>query len=182
MKTHLPFVTLVSCLASLLQVPLGRAAIVTLPAAADTFINGALPANNAGSVSWFDAGTDGVSGTRRGLIRFNLASVPAGSTVNSAVLRLTVTKVPSLSPANSNFEIYRLQANWTEGEQIGNNGAAAAAGEANWTARMNGTANWTAPGAASDAAATASASAAVGSSFFTAYSWTSAAVVSDVQF
>ena len=49
----------------------------TFDVAADTFINSGHPNNNAGTTGWFDAGRDGLGGTRRGLFRFDLSSIPA---------------------------------------------------------------------------------------------------------
>jgi hypothetical protein len=55
----------------------------------------------------------------RGLLRFNLAPLPANATVVSADLRLTVTRVPRYA-ANSDFSLYRMlkawssDANWVE--------------------------------------------------------------------
>jgi len=69
---------------------------------ADTFINGRFPENNAGGHTWFDAGTDRLMGVRRGLLRFDLSSIPAGSVVTSAVLTLQVAVVPpGGSPSSS---------------------------------------------------------------------------------
>jgi len=158
------------------------AEIANLNVAADTFINSGQPNNNAGATSWFDAGRDGVGGVRRGLFHFDLSSIPAGSTITSAVVQLTVVKVPGAGPVNSTFDLFRLQAAWNEGNKGGNNGSNASNGEATWNARMRGTANWTSPGAKSDAVATSSASAAVGSSFNARHSWSGAGMVADVQF
>jgi uncharacterized protein (TIGR03118 family) len=170
------------CLVLLSQPVRGFAATATLTVAEDTFINSGAPGNNAGATGWFDAGTDGTGGVRRGLLRFDLSSIPAGSTITSAVLQLTVVKVPASNPVNSTFDLFRLLAGWNEGTQSGSNsGAPAAPGEATWNARTRGTANWTTPGAKSDAAATASASTAVGSSHDATCSWSGSGLVADVQ-
>lgn len=156
----------------------------TLTVAADTFITGGAPDNNAGGHPWFTVGTDGPFGgnaVRRGLVRFNLSSIPAGAVVTSAVLRLTVTRVPATGAVNSNFDLYRLLASWGEGTNIGNAGSPAMAGQATWNARLFGSASWTVPGAASDAAATASASAAVGATLGQVVAWSGAGLVNDVQ-
>ncbi|MBN2593636.1 MAG: CHRD domain-containing protein [Sedimentisphaerales bacterium] len=158
------------------------AEIANLNVAADTFINSGWPNNNAGTTGWFDAGRDGAGGIRRGLFRFDLSSIPAGSTITSAEVQLTVVKVPGQGPTNSTFDLFRLRADWNEGSKGGNNGSNASNGEATWNARMRGTANWTSPGAKSDAVATSSASAAVSSSFNARYSWSGAGLVDDVQF
>jgi glucose/arabinose dehydrogenase len=159
-----------------------RAEVANLTAIADTFINSGSPNNNAGSTSWFDAGTDGTGGIRRGLFRFDLSSIPAGATITSAMVQLTVVKVPSSGPVNSTFDLFRLLESWNEGTKGGNSGADASTGEATWNARILGTADWTVPGAKSDAFATASASTAVSSAFNEKYSWSGPGVVEDVQF
>jgi glucose/arabinose dehydrogenase len=150
--------------------------------AADTFINSGMPNNNAGATGWISAGRDGIGGIRRGLFRFDLSSIPAGSTITSAEVQLTVVKVPATGSVNSTFDLFRLTADWNEGTKGGNNGASASTGEATWNARMRGTVNWTSPGAKSDAVATASASTAVNSTHNARYTWSGASLVADVQF
>lgn len=166
----------------LLPLVTGRADTLTAIAAADTFINSILPTNNAGALEWFDAGRDGVNGIRRGLIRFDLSNLPPGSSITSAVVQLTVVKVPSQSPINSTFDLFRLLAHWGEGIQTFNNGGAAFDDEATWNARLYGTAHWTEPGAKKDAVATPSASAVVGDSMGEIVSWSGPGLVRDVQF
>ena len=156
----------------------GRADTATLSVAADTLINSGSPGNNAGGHTWFDTGTDGAGGVRRGLIRFDLSGIPAGSTVTSAVVQLVVVRVPP-AQADSTFDLFRLTAGWGEGIQAGNNGGPAASGESSWNDRMQGSASWTAPGAVSNAAGTASASTAVSGGG--TYSWSNPGLVSDAQ-
>jgi glucose/arabinose dehydrogenase len=182
MKTHTNYILMGLCLAVLSGPLSGRADTATLSVVADTFINSGSPGNSAGSNTWFDAGTDGqlTPGVRRGLLRFDLIGLPSGSTVTSAVVQLTVTHVPGFGPVDSTFDLRRLTAAWGEGTNSGTSGALAATGDATWTARILGTANWAVAGALSDAAATASASTPVGSTFAT-YQWSGAGLVSDVQ-
>lgn len=149
---------------------------------ADTFITSIFTNYNAGALDWFDAGRDGVNGIRRGLVRFNLAELPVGSTITSAVVQLTVTKVPGCNPVNSILDLFRLEADWGEGNKAGNNGAPAAAGEATWTARLSGTTNWNEPGARNDAVLVSSASASVGNTAGEVVSWSGPGLVQDVQF
>jgi uncharacterized protein (TIGR03118 family) len=182
MKPHIAIVVWSICLAVLFWPLSCLAAVANLTVTADTFINSGTPNSNAGATGWFDAGTDGVGGVRRGLFRLDLSTIPAGSTVTSAVVQLTVVKVPGNGPVNSTFDLFRLQASWNEGNKSGNNGSTASTGEATWNARMQGTANWTTPGAKNNAVAAASASTAVSSAFNTKYSWSGSGVVADVQF
>jgi len=172
------------CLAALSGPLSGRADTATLSVVADTFINSGSPGNSAGGNPWFDAGTDGqlTPGVRRGLLRFDLSSLPSGSTITSAVVQVTVTHVPGFGQAvDSTFDLRRLTAAWGEGTNSGSGGAPAVTGDATWTARILGTANWTVAGALSDAAATASASTPVGSTLNATYQWSGAGLVSDVQ-
>lgn len=160
----------------------GHAETANLAVAADTFINQGAPDNNAGANAWFDAGTDGVGGVRRGLLRFDLTAIPPGSTVTSAVLQLTVIKVPLTGPANSTFDLFRLTTGWDEGARPGRAGSLAATGEATWNARMHALLPWTAPGALSDVSSSASASTLVGATANTSYSWSGPGLVEDAQF
>lgn len=163
-----------------------RADLATNSATADTFIISAAATSNAGGHDWFDAGTDGGNlgspGVRRALLRFDLGGIPAGSTITSAVLQLTLTKVPgSLTgpPVDSVMDLFRVNASWGEGSKVGPNGTVATAGEATWNDRMQGSAAWTSPGATSDAASTASASTFV--SGLGLYEWGGAGMIADVQ-
>ena len=161
--------------------PDAHAATVILPVMADTFILSSAPDNNAGGNTLLNLGTDGQGGVRRGLLRFDVSAIPAGATVTSAVLRLTVVRIPVGGPANSNFELHRLLADWSGGTQAGNSGAPATEGEVTWNSRMHGTGGWTDPGAAGDAEATASASQFVNSISGVTYEWAGAGVTRDVQ-
>ncbi len=137
------------------------AVTVSLNPVADTFIISSAPDNNAGGTSGFTAGKDGSFGIRRGLVQFNLGAIPAGSTITSAVLRLTVINVPG-APVNSTFDLHRLQNGWNEGNKSGgfpgNSGAPATSGEATWNSRLRGIAPWASPGGLQDASGSASAS------------------------
>src|SRR5436305_8154155 len=81
---------------------------VSLTAVADAFIQQNAPdANGVAAFPGFVSGEVGLFGqfdVRRGLFRFDLSSIPAGATINSAVLRLTVVRSPATGPANSIFE------------------------------------------------------------------------------
>jgi uncharacterized protein (TIGR03118 family) len=155
------------------------AAVANLTVTEDTFINDGSPGNNAGATPWFDAGTDGTGSVRRGLLRFDVSSIPPGSTVTSATVQLTLVKVPASGPVASMFDVFRLLASWKEGTKTGNSGSSATPGETTWNARMLGTADWTTPGAKSDAVATASASTGVTGN--AKYSWSGSGLVADVQ-
>ena len=158
-----------------------RSATVTLPVTTDTFIISSAPDNNAGGNVLLNVGRDGAGGVRRGLLRFDLGSIPAGATVTSAVLRLTVVKVPFGGPVNSNFKLYRLQAEWAGGAQAGNSGSPAVEGEVTWNSRLHLAGIWTVPGAGSDAEDAPSASRFVTTAPGVTYDWSGAGLVRDVQ-
>lgn len=90
-----------------------------------------------------------LAGTRRngindrGLLRFDLSSIPTTAAIQSANLRLTITKVPR-SPANSNFSLYRMFKFWGP--------------DATWADATTGV-PWSAPGGLSGADYAASSSA-----------------------
>jgi glucose/arabinose dehydrogenase len=184
MKTNSNNIIAGACAAVFLGLLNACATDVNLPVAADTFIISGSPNNNAGGHAWFDAGADGPFGgnaVRRGLVRFDLSAIPPGATATSAVVQLTVVRASAAGAVDSSFDLYRLLAGWGEGNKVGNAGALATNNEATWISRLQGTSDWTAAGAMNDVAATASASTAVGATSPTTYSWSSAALVSDVQ-
>jgi hypothetical protein len=114
-----------------------------------TVIDPTLPATlaltPAGDTSIFSSGSNpqGISsilaGTRnngvrdRGLLRFEIDSLPPGAVIHSARLQLTVTRVPR-SPVNSDFSLHRLLRFWGP--------------DASWNFRTSGM-SWSVPGAAS---------------------------------
>jgi glucose/arabinose dehydrogenase len=178
-----PFARLMTlCLLALLPVN-SPADFANLGPLADTFIISSAPDNNAGGTLGFTAGRDGALGVRRGLLQFDLSTIPAGSTITSAVLRLTVINVPGAS-VNSTFDVFRLQNSWNEGNKSGgfpgNSGAAATIGEATWNSRRHDVNIWTSAGGLADAAGSASASTAVSS--LGNYNWQGSGLLNDIQF
>ncbi|GEM_PF-179428 len=183
LRSPRPAVARLMLLCSLALLPsMANADSANLSPVADTFIVSSAPDNNTGGTAGFTAGRDGALGVRRGLVQFDLSTIPAGSTITSAVLRLTVINVPG-TPANSTFDVFRLQNSWGEGNKSGgspgNNGAPAATGEATWNSRQHGVNAWTSPGALQDAAASASAFTAV--TGLGDYNWQGSVLLNDVQ-
>jgi hypothetical protein len=138
---------------------------------ADTTLNERAKNNNMGGANFIAGGADGAgANARRGLLRFDLASIPADAVIESAELRLTV---PSGNTANGrDFSLYRMLVDWQEGTRSGNNGSAAMPGDATWNNRAHPDQPWGAPGglAGTDFLATASATTFVGG--FGNYTWT----------
>lgn len=134
-------------------------------------------ANGAGASVF--AGRTAGGDLRRALLRFDVgAALPAGATVTSVELALTVTRTIA-GPVP--MGLHRLTAGWGEGaSQPGGNGgqgAPALPGDATWTWRTYPTQAWAAPGG--DFVPLASASQTVAGTG--AYAWSGAGLVADVQ-
>jgi spore coat protein A len=117
---------------------------------------------------------------RRALLQFDLSqAVPLGSTISSAELRLVVTRGQL---GSARLEIHRVTASWAEGSTRagGNEGAGttAAEGDVTWSQRVYPSMRWTTAGG--DFAASASATASVGSQG-TLAKWSDAGLVDDLQ-
>jgi hypothetical protein len=104
--------------------------------------------------------------------------VPAGSTINSVSLTLSVTRTPS-GGANSLFDVHRVLESWGEGNNSGSGmGTAADANETSWNNRFSPGTPWTTPGGTFSSTISASRSIAGDGS----YTFTSTpGLVSDVQ-
>jgi spore coat protein A len=165
----------------LLATGLAEATVVTLPAARDNTLyeNATGAVSNGGGESMFTGRTrDGFM--RRAVVAFDVAAaIPAGSTINSVTLQLTVTRVATNTLRATT--LHRLTADWGEGaSNAGQNegeGAAAATGDATWLHRFYATSFWTLPGGDFDPTARATALVSGNGT----YAWTSAALVADVQ-
>jgi hypothetical protein len=119
--------------------------------------------------------------TRRALLSFDVAAaIPAGSTIVSASLTLTVVQAISGGQATT---LHPVLASWGEGTSMASvmgqgGGAPATPNDATWVHRFFSTQNWT--NAGGDFAATASGTATVAG--LGPYTWTSTAqMVADVQ-
>ena len=139
------------CWLVLALVPLSTPAqVVTLTPVADTALFEQVPDNNLGASQSFAVGNTAAESATRSLLKFDLRSaVPAGSTVTSASLELTVVRTSFLvEPAI--FQIHRVTADWGEGAKgagaVTGTGSPAGAGEATWNARFFGRSLWTPSG------------------------------------
>jgi hypothetical protein len=139
-----------------------------------------LLSNGAGA--HFFAGTNAAGWARRGLLAFDVAdSVPAGSTITGATLRLNVSRSTPGSGA-SRVSLYRVLADWGEGTSAAagqeGEGAPATPGDATWVHRFFDTDLWSTPGG--DFAESPRASTSVGG--LGPYTWgSSSKTVEDVQ-
>lgn len=121
--------------------------------------------NGAGTGLFFgQTGANAGEVLRRALIRFDLSSIPPGSTINSVSLELQVDLVPPFATA-FDATLHRVSASWGEGASValgaGGSGAVAVAPDATWLHREFDTLFWNMPGG--DFNATPSATAPVGS-------------------
>lgn len=170
--------------------------IITIGALMDATIYSGNVNNSDGANPGLFVGTNGQGFAHRGLIEFDVAgNVPAGSTITDVQLTLTLGQVAGSMgmPGQGDqtprtISLYALTDSWGEGTTgsdhatIGGTGEGFPAnpGDATWNARFYQGASWTTPGG--DHTATASASLAVGSVFFSKQTWqSSSALVSDVQ-
>ena len=131
---------------------------------------------SSGGGVWLFTGRTSFSGgnrLRRSLFAFDVANaIPAGSTIDSAVLRiLQLDAAPGLSSIT--VDIHRVLADWGEGTSSagGGTGAPPTPGDATWTLRFWPTfaTAWSTPGGDYDSAALASTS--VDSSIFSYREW-----------
>lgn len=98
-------------------------------------------ASNGAGIEFFVGRTGTHAGlvNRRALLQFELASIPAGSVIESASLSVTCTKAPPAgSRAPNPIQLRKCMATWGEGGSISNGGAGATAtaGDATWTCRF----------------------------------------------
>ena len=154
-----------------------HAATQVFNSVAETTLNQSSPDNNMGGHTTFLAGVTNRGEFRRGLIRFDVSSLPSNSTITSVSLQLTV---PDGNVANTpNFALHRMITAWVEGNKSGNNGAAATAGEATWN--TSGIGDWESPGAGIGVDYITSQSADINVNGVGSYNWTSAGLTADVQ-
>ncbi|NOS99538.1 MAG: DNRLRE domain-containing protein [Phycisphaerales bacterium] len=124
-------------------------------------------------------GSGGGGLVRRSVVAFDVASrVPAGATINTARLTLSMNKTVSVGQA---VNVHRLLTDWGEGgsDAVGNEGTgtASAAGDATWLHSQFGALTWGTPGGDFNPAASAGTMVAgVG-----VYDWSSAQLAADVR-
>jgi spore coat protein A len=116
---------------------------------------------------------------RRGVLAFNLVpAVPTGATVTNAILTMYNAQVGTNS---ATVTVHKATSDWGEGTSLATGdedaGAPSTTGDATWIHRFYPSTNWTTAGG--DYIATESASTSVGNA--DVYSWTSAALIADVQ-
>lgn len=159
-----------------------RADVVNLSSVRDNTLyedsTGAL-SNGSGPTFFAGRSSQSVGSIRRGLIVFDVASIPAGAVITSARLDLHLSQGGS---GTRTVSLHRLGADWGEGASnagsSGGSGAPAAPGDATWIHTFSPSAFWSAPGGDFDP--TASAAQAIAGVGF--YSWgPTPAMTADVQ-
>jgi hypothetical protein len=94
---------------------------------------------------------------RRGLIRFDLSTIPAGSTIDSVELRMTCNRGAG---AGFSYSLYRVTSDWGQGNSIasdpGGTGAPATPNDPTWLSRSFGASLWNTAGGDFDATPSAS--------------------------
>ncbi len=174
------FVTLASFLALATAAP---AATVTLTAAKDAAIYSDIYTGNAnGAGIYVHVGTNSEGNYRRGLMQFDLSSIPAGSTITAVTLTLWVDTMGNSGPSEA-IELHKLTQSWNEGSTNptgggGGHGAPATTGDVTWIYRNFTSQAWTNQGGTFSG--TVSASTVVTSASGTK-TWSTAGMVTDVQ-
>lgn len=124
------------------------------------------------------AGSTAQAQTRRALLAFDLSGIPAGSTIQSVTLSMSMSR--SRAGART-VSLHRVLADWGEATSNagipGGSGTPSEPGDATWVHRFFPDMLWSTPGG--QFAPAASASASVGG--IATYSWSSATLASDVQ-
>jgi hypothetical protein len=136
---------------------------------------------SAGAAQYFFAGRVGVNGggtLRRGALRFDFSSIPAGSTISSVSLKMYCSAAGLAT--QQTIALKRFQASWGEGASVafGGGGAFSAPGDVTWLHRFYPDVLWPAPGG--QFTSVVSASRTVGA--IGTYTWASTPqLVADVQ-
>lgn len=121
-------------------------------------------------------GTNGGGTRRRGLIAFDVSTIPPGSTINSVTLTLEMEQ--SHDGINRGITLHRASASWGEAGSNGSGtGGVAQTNDATWLFRFFNTQAWATPGG--DFAAGASAFQLV--SDIGTYTWNDTGMATDVQ-
>lgn len=153
---------------------------VTLPAAADSTIYENFSDSGNGTGEWIFTSVTNTGAIRRALIRFDLSGIPPGSQIESATLKMKVSRGQGASP---NVGLHRIGESWTEGgtNSEGQEGAPdlASPGDVTWEFRSFNTLSWTTLGGSFTAAPSATL---IVPNTNVVHTWNStAAMVADVQ-
>jgi hypothetical protein len=151
--------------------------LTIVPSADNTLFRDATGSLSDGAGPVLFAGTNGQGLGRRALLRFDLAGLPAGATIDQVTLALDVSNAPNTTLRT--FTLHRVTQDWGEGASNTTSGAGAPAtdGDATWLHAFWPDRLWASAGG--DFIAQSSASQEVGGVGF--YSWTDPRMVADVR-
>lgn len=125
---------------------------VSLVSSADTGLIEVAPTNNNGGQEFFNAGTTQSVTRNRGLLRFDLSTIPTNAVILSATVVLSVVHVPAETPADAPFSLHRVFQDWGEGTNVAGQSAGqglpAHPGDATWSFARYASNAWSAPGGA----------------------------------
>ena len=149
---------------SLATIPLVSAAETTIqPSSADSYMNEGAKDTNYGGQTYIEVSSKPSAwGNARGILKFDLSSIPSGSTITSVTLSLYLY---STRGYDRTYCLHKVTKNWTESGVTWN--------------KYDGTNNWTTSGG--DYEATASATVTAGAVWNIWVDWSSSTLVSDVQ-
>ncbi len=154
---------LLTSLLSIATIPIASAAEATIQPSADSYMNEGAKDTNYGGQSYIEVSSKPSAwGNARGIIEFDLSSIPSGSTITSVTLSLYLY---STRGTNRTYCLHKVTKNWTESGVTWN--------------KYDGTNNWTTSGG--DYEATASATVTAGAVYNTWVDWSSSALASDVS-
>src|SRR5262249_21791262 len=123
-------------------VPCAASLVATLAPVADTYMRaGADATKNYGAATDMDLRYQTPGPTRRILLRFDMASIPAGSTLISSILRIYCSNISSASNSTKTVNAYFVLTSWVEGTMSGSG----TANGATWNTR-DGVSAWSSPG------------------------------------
>lgn len=123
-----------------------RADTISLQASRDnTLFESMTGATSNGAGPNFFAGRNSQGVIRRGLLRFDLSAIPAGSTITGVSLTLVASQTQG--PA-TDIGLHRTLADWGEGNSSssGGQGAPSEPGDATWIHTFFSTSFWSTPG------------------------------------
>lgn len=170
---------MLAAVASMLLAAGAPGATVTLPASRDNTLFQFSPATiSNGAGQHFFAGTNANGNVRRGVIAFDVSSIPAGSTIQSVRLRLFMSRTTT---GAVDVALHRCLADWGEGASDADfdegGGTIAQPGDATWEHRFYPDVFWSTFGG--DFAPAPSATASIAGVGF--YEFTAGTLVADVQ-
>ena len=142
------FILSLAAVAALLAAPAAEADTAVVTADRDnTLYEDALGALSNGSGQHFFAGTTVLGDIRRGLVHFDVSAIPPGSTIDSVVLTLNMSRTVA---GPSAVALHRATADWGEGASVApgqeGSGAPAEKGDATWLHTFFDGSFWSQPG------------------------------------